>query len=117
MTATKAKARHLAPAQRLGRPATLQINRLEDGCVIYQPEQERVHFLNQTAAMVLELCDGHHDGQAIEAQVAEHLGLHATARKVAGDTLQRFLAEGLIMAAAEPPGMAVGGRQRPVKKV
>ncbi len=117
MTATKADARNLAPTQRLSRPATLQINRLEDGCVIYQPEQDRVHFLNQTAAIVLELCDGHHDGLAIAAQVAEHLGPHATARKVSCDILQRFLAEGLIMVAAEPPGVTVGGRKRPVKKV
>ena len=113
---TTTKARSLAPTQRLSRPATLQINRLEDGCVVYQPEQDRVHFLNQTAAMVLELCDGHHDCHAIEVQVAEHLGLHAPDRKVSGDILQRFLAEGLIMVAAEPPDVAVGVRKRPVEK-
>lgn len=116
MTATKADDRNLAPAQRLSRPATLQINRLEDGCVVYQPEQDRVHFLNQTAALVLELCDGHHDCHAIEAQVAEHLGFHAPDPKVSGDILQRFLAEGLIMVEAESPDAASGVRQRPSKK-
>jgi PqqD family protein of HPr-rel-A system len=94
----------------------LQINRLKDGCVVYQPEQDRVHFLNQTAAMVLELCDGHHDDQDIEAQVAEHLGLHAPDRKVSGGILQRFLAEGLIMVKAEPADVAAGVRKRPVEK-
>jgi len=117
MTATKVGTKNIAQAQRLSRSATLQINHLEDGCVVYQPEQDRVHFLNNTAAMVLKLCDGHCDYQDIEAQITKDLGLHTTARKMSGDILQRFLAEGLIMLAVEPPDVAVGGRKRPMKKV
>jgi hypothetical protein len=29
-----------------------------DGFVAYQPTRDRVHFLNHTAAIVLEFCDG-----------------------------------------------------------
>lgn len=114
MTTTKAD--KSAPARRFSRPATLQLNRLEDGCVVYQPEQDRVHFLNRMAAVVLDLCDGQHDGQDIEAQVAKHLGRHASHRKVSGDILQRFLAEGLVIVTAEAAGTAAGERKRPAKR-
>jgi PqqD family protein of HPr-rel-A system len=29
-----------------------------DGFVVYDPVRDRVHFLNHTAAVVLEVCDG-----------------------------------------------------------
>jgi PqqD family protein of HPr-rel-A system len=29
-----------------------------DGFVVYNPGRDRVHFLNHTAAIVLEICDG-----------------------------------------------------------
>lgn len=108
MAARKVGDIKLALAERLGRPATLQINRLEDGCVVYHPEQERVHFLNQTAAMVLELCDGHHNFQDIEARVTEHFDLRDSGRNLTGDILQRFIAEGLVRPEKGPPTMATG---------
>jgi len=36
----------------------LEINEVADGCIVYQPNLDRVHYLNQTAAVVLELCNG-----------------------------------------------------------
>lgn len=33
---------------------------MNDGYVVYQPTHDRVHHLNQTAALVLELCNGRH---------------------------------------------------------
>jgi Coenzyme PQQ synthesis protein D (PqqD) len=35
-----------------------QRNEVSDGFVIYDGERDYVHFLNPTAAAVLELCDG-----------------------------------------------------------
>jgi hypothetical protein len=32
-----------------------EISQVPDGCVIYQPSRERVHFLNPTAVVVYEL--------------------------------------------------------------
>ena len=90
------------------RSATLQRNHLEDGCVVYQPEQERVHFLNQTAAVVLELCDGRHGLQDIEAQVVEHFDLHEPGRNLTGDILQRFITEGLVTLDESPLTTAAG---------
>jgi hypothetical protein len=34
----------------------LEITRVPDGAMIYQPDRERVHYLNPTALIVFELC-------------------------------------------------------------
>jgi hypothetical protein len=36
----------------------IEINEVSDGYIVYQPGRDRVHYLNQTAAVVLELCNG-----------------------------------------------------------
>jgi Coenzyme PQQ synthesis protein D (PqqD) len=36
----------------------LEVNEVADGYIVYQPDRDRVHYLNQTAALVLELCNG-----------------------------------------------------------
>lgn len=42
------------------RADALEINAVDDGFVVYQPSQDRVHYLNHTAAIVLEFCNGRH---------------------------------------------------------
>ena len=36
----------------------IEINPVPEGYVVYDPERDRVHELNHTAALVLELCNG-----------------------------------------------------------
>jgi len=36
----------------------LEINAVTDGYIVYQPDRDRVHYLNQTAALLFELCNG-----------------------------------------------------------
>jgi hypothetical protein len=36
----------------------LDINEVADGFVVYHPDRDRVHYLNHTAALVLEFCTG-----------------------------------------------------------
>jgi hypothetical protein len=36
----------------------IEINEVADGYIVYQPDRDRVHYLNQTATVVLELCNG-----------------------------------------------------------
>ncbi len=38
----------------------LMFKELEDGGVIYEPEEEKCHSLNSTAAYIWSLCDGNH---------------------------------------------------------
>jgi Coenzyme PQQ synthesis protein D (PqqD) len=57
----------------------LEVNEVPDGYVIYEGDQDRVHYLNKTAAVVFELCDGEHDIDDIVLRVAELFNLEATA--------------------------------------
>ena len=43
----------------------LEVNEVVDGFVVYQPALDRVHYLNGTAVLVLELCTGENDAAAI----------------------------------------------------
>jgi Coenzyme PQQ synthesis protein D (PqqD) len=47
-----------SPTHRPVRTDGLEINEVADGLVVYQAAPERVHYLNNTAAVVFELCDG-----------------------------------------------------------
>lgn len=40
------------------RIAGLDINPAHDGYLVYHQAQDRIHFLNATAVLVLELCNG-----------------------------------------------------------
>jgi hypothetical protein len=40
------------------RRAGVEVHAVEDGCVVYVPNPAEVHFLNRTAMLALELCDG-----------------------------------------------------------
>lgn len=43
----------------------LEINVVDDGFVVYQASHDRVHYLNHTAGILLELCNGAHDAPAL----------------------------------------------------
>ena len=53
----------------------LDINETDDGLIVYQESTDRVHHLNPTAAVVLELCDGTRSADDIARLVAETFGL------------------------------------------
>lgn len=36
----------------------LEINPVADGYIVFQPDRDRIHYLNATAAVILELCNG-----------------------------------------------------------
>jgi hypothetical protein len=53
----------------------LDVNEVKDGLVVYDPAQDRVHYLNATAAVVFTLCDGTQDTAAIADVVAKTYNL------------------------------------------
>jgi hypothetical protein len=57
-------------ADRPARAGGLDISPVDDGYVVYDPVTDLVHHLNQTAAMVLELCTGQATVAAISAFLA-----------------------------------------------
>jgi len=40
------------------RAEDIEVNQVPDGYIVYQPSHDRVHYLNHTAVLVLELCTG-----------------------------------------------------------
>jgi hypothetical protein len=57
------------------RAVGLEINAIEGGFMIYQPEKNRVHYLNHTAVLVLELCNGENSVTAIAERIKRAYGL------------------------------------------
>jgi hypothetical protein len=53
----------------------LEVNEVADGLVVYQREPERVHYLNNTAAVVFELCDGERSADDIATLVGDLFSL------------------------------------------
>jgi hypothetical protein len=43
------------------RHSNLEIHTVADGYIVYDKEADRVHYLNQTASLILELCNGEHE--------------------------------------------------------
>jgi len=56
----------------------LDIHLVEDHCVVFDTVCDRIHYLNPTAALVLELCDGNRPPTEIAALVREAYGLATT---------------------------------------
>ena len=81
----------------LVRAEGLDVNEVPDGYVIYQTAADRVHYLNKTAAIVFELCDGGRGAEDITACVAEMFELGRTADGEIEACIQSLLKEGLVL--------------------
>ena len=74
----------------------ININKVEDGYVIYQSEKDKVHYLNKTAVLVLEACTGGNSVTDIGSIVKEAYGLPEVPEKEVSDCLETLFQEGLI---------------------
>jgi len=76
----------------------LDVNEVPDGYVIYHTAFDRVHYLNKTAAIVFELCDGSSGPDDIVARVGQMFNLDdETAREVIEACIRSLLKEGLVL--------------------
>jgi PqqD family protein of HPr-rel-A system len=74
----------------------LDVNEVPDGYVVYQPVQDRVHYLNATAAVIFEYCDGLQSADEIVAQVATAFELPETRQDEIRACLDNLVKEGLV---------------------
>ena len=81
----------------LVRAEGLDVNEVPDGYVIYQIEADRVHYLNKTAAIVFELCDGARGPEDIVARVGKIFEVEGTADGEIEACIQSLLKEGLVL--------------------
>jgi hypothetical protein len=85
-----------AAAQWPRRVAGLPICAVDDGFAIYQADRDRVHYLNHTGVLVLELCNGRNTAADIAALLAEAYGGVEVPVADIRDTLARLRNEGLV---------------------
>jgi hypothetical protein len=74
----------------------LDVNEVPDGYIIYQSAADRVHYLNKTAAIVFELCDGGREADEIVDRLNHMFELERTGDGDIHACIQSLLKEGLI---------------------
>jgi hypothetical protein len=74
----------------------LEINAVADGYIVYQPDRDRVHYLNQTAALLLELCNGRNAEAELPELVRLAYELSAPPIEEVVGCLETLRKEGLI---------------------
>jgi hypothetical protein len=81
------------------RPKTsqgLQINAVTDGYIVYQIDRDRVHYLNQTAALILELCNGRNQAAAFPELLQSAFDLPDAPIEEVEECLRTLRTEGLV---------------------
>jgi hypothetical protein len=74
----------------------LDITETDDGLIVYQESTDRVHHLNPTAAVVLEICDGTRTVEQIARVVGETFGLSEVPERETKACLEDLAREKLI---------------------
>ena len=69
---------------------------MPDGYIVYQSSRDQVHYLNKTAAIVFEFCDGKRDADDIVRRVKEMFDLDGSADAEVRGCIEYLLKEGLI---------------------
>jgi hypothetical protein len=87
---------------RAERAPDIELREVTDGFVAYDPARDRLHFLNLTATMLLESCDGNIPARELPDLLAAAYGLDAPPVAEVESCLSRLLEEGLLVISAAP---------------
>jgi hypothetical protein len=82
---------------RLQQSRDLEISKMPDGYVIYRPSSDGVVFLNMTAAVILELCDGNLTLGDIRSILNEAYDLEAFPQAEFDACVKTLLDQGLVV--------------------
>ena len=88
------------------RAAGLEVVELPDGLMVRQAEPPRVHQVNNTAAIVLESCDGQRTVAEIAEVLAEAFGLEAAPLVETAACVEELRQAGLLGERTHPPAKA-----------
>jgi hypothetical protein len=77
--------------------SNLEVHEVPDGYIVYQTDRDRVHYLNQTAAIIFEFCDGKHAPDDIVARVARAFELGPSSHDEIRAGLDSLVKEGLVL--------------------
>lgn len=79
------------------RPAGLEPVPTEDGYIIYEQANDRIHYLNPVAALIFELCSGSNSPSEIAQLVRETFGLTDLPVSEVDEALNKMKSEGLLV--------------------
>ena len=74
----------------------LEITHAPDGCVAYDAARDKVHYLNPTAGVVFELCDGANSARMIGDFLKTAYALDSAPIESVRDCLISLLDQGLV---------------------
>jgi hypothetical protein len=74
----------------------IEINKVADGYIVYQPDRDRVHYLNHTAVLVLELCNGSTRAGDLPGLLEAAYSLSGPPTAEVSECLAKLLEEGLV---------------------
>jgi hypothetical protein len=80
----------------------IEMREVTDGFVAYDAKRDRLHFLNPTATMLLEICDGKLRASELPQLLAAAFNLKQPPREEVAQCLERLVAEGLLVGDAQP---------------
>jgi hypothetical protein len=80
-----------------------EFNQVPDGYVVYHSGRDRVHFLNPTAVVVYELCDGQHTVEQIGRFIQDSWSLSEPPTVDVRTCLSNFLEEGIVEKSPQAP--------------
>ena len=81
----------------IGRAENLEVHEVPDGYIIYQTARDKVHYLNKTAAVIFEFCDGNRDAADIVSRVATAFELPARMHDEVKTCLNLLMREELLL--------------------
>ena len=74
----------------------IDVNEVDDGYVVYHRDRERVHYLNHTAALVLEFCTGENGAEEMPNLLKQVYNLSEAPVDEVEECLSKLYEEGLI---------------------
>ena len=75
----------------------IEVNEVTDGYIVHQPDRGRVHYLNTTAAIVMELCNGRNAQADLPRLLQLAYGLSVPPAAEVEECLTTLHREGLIL--------------------
>lgn len=82
---------------RAERAPDIEIREVSDGFVAYDPARDRLHYLNPTATMLFESCDGNIPARELPELLAAAFRLDAPPVAEVESCLAKLLEEGLLL--------------------
>jgi len=75
----------------------LEITESDDGFAVFDPSNEKVHFLNSTGILILELCNGKNSIMEITELISKSFGLSEMPEAEVKTYIENLYREGLLI--------------------